>query len=901
MPSISARDRKNIVLLRTKLSVPPLRQRLVSNAALVDRLERGAEGRLTLISAPAGFGKTTLVCQWIQQCSPPVAWCSLDGNDNEPSVFYRYLLTSLQDLDPSLMPAFDPLLQGHTVVGSTVMATIINHLSYLPGRYHLVLDDFHEINSPSILSDVMYLLHNSPPQLHVTIISRQDPPFQLSRLRGRQDLLELKMTDLQLSLDDTAEFFNTTMRLRLPLPRVQELHTLTEGWLVGLQVLGLALERGGSPKRLTADVFANNRHMMDYLFEEVFSTQPADVQEFLLGTSVLKQLNPELCSHVTGNEQAPDLLHDLEHKNLFLIPLDDELRWYRYHPLFAQMLLGRLESSRALSVPDLHKRACEWYAANGYLDEAFQHALSSGDFRFAAGLVEAKFMTLIEDYEWAIARRWLESLPEENLRERFLLLVYRALVILLQEEFSDITVMISELERSSAKMMSSYPSETKKHATDLLLALKLNSLYYKEPAEVIPAAEQALGTISTTDVIARWGVQSVLSTAYIERGDLQPAMEVVRSGLNVLGHSSSGRSSYVKVHLLNRQARLEFLLGHLRAAEELLSDAFAYAWLEDPPLRSAMAMFNITFAQIYYAKNELDKALEHAERCIEYAKPVSDIGYLLLGLKMQAFVNQSFGHPEFARGIMLEALRIARQTRSSVRIASTELAALQLAVMQSELDTVSRWAAQRRLSTSEAFSRNYEKECVLMACFEMASGRHGEAVELLTALRPQVVARQRLTSLVTVDVLMASCLAALGRPDDATRVLEACIEFAGPEGYVRPFAENAAYLVDPLFSLRKSPKGVVRIHATELLKACRSYLGSWSNVRPLLGGQGGVLSQREIEVLRMIFIGLSNKEISEQSFVSLNTVKTHIRNIYNKLGVKTREQAILKAKELEYV
>jgi len=901
MASVSARHRKNMVLLRTKLSIPPLPQQLVPSAALIERLRQGALGRLTLLSAPPGFGKTTLVCQWIQQQRPSVAWYSLDQIDNEPSVFYRYLLTSLQDLDPSLKAAFDPLLQGQTDVGTTAIATIINHLSDLSSRLHLVLDDFHEINSPSILHDIFYLLHNSPPQLHVTIITRHDPPIQLSRLRARQELHELKMKDLQFSLDDAVEFFRTTLHLPLPLSQIRELHTLTEGWLVGLQVLGLTLQRGNSPKRLTANGLINNKYMMDYLFEEVFSTQSAEVQEFLLKTSVLKQMNPELCSHVTGSEETRDLLDELEHRNLFLIPLDDERQWYRYHALFAQMLFRRLGSSRMHSIPELHKRASEWYAEHGYLEEAFQHALSSKDPGFAAGLIEARFMTLIDNYEWAVARRWLESLPEESLRERFLLLVYRALVILLQEEFSDITALIAELEESFEEMTSSYSNEKKKHAGDLLLALKLNSLYYKEPAEVVLAAKQALEMISPRDTVARWGVQSVLSTAYIERGDLQPALEIVRSGLSAFGHCSPGSSNYVRVHLLNRQARLEFLLGHLRTAEELLNDAFEYARREDPPLRSAMAMFNITSAQICYARNQLEKAFDHAEHCIEYARPVSDIGYLLLGLKLQAFINQSFGHPDLARGIMHEALRIARQTRSAVRTASTELAAVQLAVMQSELETVSRWASQRRLSTTEPFSRNFEKECLLVARYEMESHRFEEALLLLREIRPRVAERQRVTSLVALDALMASCLTALGQADEALKVLESCIEFAGPEGYVRPFVENATYLVDSLFSLRKSPRGVVRIHATQLLKACRSTLQIESTGRPVVTGTTGPLSRREVEVLRMVFLGLSNKEISQQSFISLNTVKTHIRNIYGKLGVATREQAILKARELDYV
>ena len=604
---------------------------------------------------------------------------------------------------------------------------------------------------------------------------------------------------------------------------------------------------------------------------------------------------------MTDGEYARDMLDELEHKNLFVIPLDSMSLWYRYHPLFGQMLQRRLKTTGHHSIPDLHKKASEWYSEHGYLEEAFHHALSSNDLEFASAVVESRFMTLIGNYEWTIARRWLESLPEETLEQRFLLRLYHALVVFLQEELSDITLIIAELEDSFANMTVSYSSEKKKHAEDLLLALKLNCIYYKEPAEVVAAAERALQTISTRNVMARWLVQSVLSAAYIEQGDLQPAMDVVRTGLEAFGPTSPKRSNYVKVHLLNRQARLELLFGHLRAAEALLKDALEYARREDPPLRSAMAMFNITFAQVYYSKNQLDRALEHASRCIEYAGPVSDIGYLLLGLKMQALINESFGHSELAKGIMTEALRIARQTKSAVRIASTELAAVQLAVMQSELDTVARWATLRGLQVTEPFSRNFEKECLLLARFDMASLRFQAAFELLTTLRPRVASRQRQTSLVIIDVLIAGCLFALDRQEEALDVLESCIEFAGPEGYVRPFVESADYIIDLLISLRKSPKGIVRIHACELLKACRPKLDPGVRSRPVTVGDGEALSQRETAVLRLIFIGLTNKEIAEQSFISMNTVKTHIRKIYGKLGVTTREQAILKARELNYL
>jgi LuxR family transcriptional regulator, maltose regulon positive regulatory protein len=901
MASTSLPRHKDIVLLRTKLSVPPLNPRTIPSVRLIERLRRGALGRLTLVSAPAGFGKTTLVCQWIREDHLPVAWYSLDQTDNEPSVFYRYLLTSLQDLDPSLKDAFDPLLQGHSVVGQETVAHVINHISQLAGRFHLVLDDFHEINAPSLHSDIAYLLRHCPSQLHVTLVSRVAPPFPLSRLRAAGEITELGMEDLQLSLEATAEFFRTAMRLNLPMTQIQELHSLTEGWLVGLQVIGYSIQRGHSPKKFMAGQVLQHKDMLDYLFEEVFSSQPPEVQEFLLKTALLKQLDSDLCDHMTAGGPGCAKLEELQQKNLFIIPMDSKLQWYRYHPLFAQMLQRRLQASGLHSLPELHKRASAWYAEHGYLAEAFQHALASEDLDFVADLVEGKFMTLIDNYEWAAARRWLETLPEEAFEQRFLLRLYHALVIFLQEELSGITNIISELERSLQEMKPRYSMDDEKHAEDLLLALKLNCQYYREPAEVVAAAEQALETISVRNVMARWLVQSVLSTAYIERGDLMPAMDVVRSGMKAYGGADRRGSNYVKVHLLNRQARLEFLLGNLKVAQGLLDDALEYAQSEDPPLRSAMAMFNITSSQISYSKNQLEKALEHAERCVEYAKPVSDVGYLLLGLRLQAFINESFGHRGMARSIMDEALGIARQTRSAVRMASTELDAVQLAVMQSDLEAVAAWVARRHLSLNEPFSRNYEKECILTASYEMASRQYRAALELLTGVRPRVERRQRATSLVTIDTLISAALYSLGRRDEALSSLESCIEFAGPEGYVRPFVENAVYLVDVLDSLGRSPKGVVRIHALELLKACRLQLNVGLAARPSLGGEEEALSPRELEVLRLIFAGLSNKEIAARSFISLNTVKTHIKNIYTKLGVATREQAIVRARQLSYV
>lgn len=890
-----------MILLKTKIYVPPLNPGIVDSQRLIQKLQNGIHGKLTLVSAPAGFGKTTVVRQWIDQHKLPVAWYSLDRDDNEGSVFYRYLLATLQRSDSSLKAAFDPLLQGQKLpVGKEILGQVVGQLSNSSRKLHLIFDDYHLIQSQAIHDDMFYLLQNTPPQLHVTVITRSDPPFPLARFRAKQEMTEIRTIDLRFNEEETAQFFKETMQLDLSREQLHDLHSRTEGWIVGLQIIGLSLQKSKDLSGLIANPSTENKHLFDYLLEEVLDNQSKEVQTFLLKTSILKQLHADLCREITGIDHAFDLLEQLERTNLFIIPLDNNREWYRYHSLFAEMLQLRLKYSEKESIEKLHKKAACWFAKRGYLEEAFQHAFNSGDLKFAADLLENNLMSLLANYEWAAGRRWLEKLPEEQLRHRFLLKLYHALFILLQEEFTYTDAIIADLEDGLDRETKRYPDEKRKYAQDLFLALKVNCLFYKDSVQVIPSAKTALQTISLKNRIALWLVQSVLSAAYIQQGDIEPAAGIVHSALTSFQHLDPKESAYVRIHLANRQADLERLHGRFASAEKLLKDAFESARREGITLRPGLAMFNITLAQIYYGQNKLKEALEHAAKCIEYTRPVSDIGYLLVGYQIEAFINQILGKSKLAEETMREALLIAHQTKSAIRIASTELAAVQLSLMRCDLDVVSKWATQRNLQVDEPFSHNFEEECLTLAQFNLAKRRYGEATDLLNALRPRAHERKRFYSTLKIDVILAAALYALGEHDGALRLMERCVAFSSQEEIVRPFVDCAAHIADLLDSLRKSKNGAVRIYAPKLLKICQlerfpEFIWQRSAVSKVES-----LSPRESEILRMISIGLTNEEIAEQAFVSLNTVKTHIRNIYGKLGVVDRQQAILRARELHF-
>jgi len=886
------------MLILTKLNIPPIRTRLLDRHRLVRMLQDGIDRRLTLISAPAGFGKTSLVCQWIEQHKVRAAWYSLDENDNDPSLFFRYFLTALQSQDKSLKVAFKPLLHGQKMPqGRDVMAQVIHHLENVSAKVFVVLDDYHTIQSKAIHEAMHDLLQNIPPQMHMIITTRHDVPFPVARLRAKGEMTEIRAADLRFTDEEAERFFHEVMQIDLTATEVDRLCEKTEGWIIGLRMAGLSLQEREDRDKPAAGFTGTDRFILDYLTEEVLARQPEEIQAFLVRTSILRRLNPDLCREVAGMKNASALMDRLQRKDLFLVPLDEEGRWHRYHHLFAESLQRRLDHSEPGSAEDLHRKAALWYAKNGYPEEAFQHAFESRDLEFAADLLEDHLFSYLIEYEFAAARRWLERMPEEIVRQRYLLMLYRAWVVFLQEENEPLDALLKDLEESPARKMQRYGSGKRSNAADLLLALRIGALFFKDFSdETIPAAEEALASMSPGRDLTRGFVQLIFALANIEKGDIKPAVEAGRSALRDLG---SSRSPYFTVHALALEAEGALLQGRLRNAERILIEAFDTVRREGLPMKAGIVEFNSRFAGISYRRNDLDKALELSEQCIEYARPASDMGPLLQGLCMQAFIQEIRGHSNRARELMEEALSLARGTRSRLRMAHTEIGSLQLAMLRADYDALSAWAAARKLRIDAPFSRVFEDECLVLAGLHLAEHRCEEAAKLLTELRPRSEKRQRFDSVLKIDIAHACALQALGEHQEASSVLKKAVEFARPEDYVRPFVDHAPYLCNMLNELMGREEGPSRGYVKILLKACSvPRAGSPAKARVQINDVE-TLTPREAEILRMITAGMTNKEIAENTFVSINTIKTHIRHIFGKLGVTDREEAIRKSRDLE--
>jgi len=886
------------MLIRTKLNIPPIRTRLLARDRLVQRLQDGIDRRFTLISAPAGFGKTSLVCQWIEQHKVRTAWYSLDENDNDPSLFFRYFLTALQSQDKSLNAAFKPLLHGQKMPqGRDVMAQVIHHLEKVPAKVFVVLDDYHTIQSKAIHEAMHDLLQNIPPQMHIFITTRHDVPFPVARLRAKGEMTEIRATDLRFTEEEAERFFQEVMRIDLPSTEVDRLCEKTEGWIIGMRMAGLSLLQAEDQDKPAAGFSGTDRFVLDYLTEEVLGRQSEEIQQFLVRTSVLRRLNPDLCREVASMKNASALMDHLQRKDLFLVPLDRKGRWYRYHHLFAESLQRRLDHSEPGAAGDLHRKTAIWYARNGYPEEAFQHAFESGDQGFAAGLLEDHLFSYLIEYEFAAARRWLERMPEEIVREHYLLMLYRAWVVFLQEENEPLDALLRDLEESPARKMKMYGESKRSNAEDLLLALRIGSLFFKDLSnETISAAKEALTFISPGRDLTRGFVRLILALANIEKGDIQPAAEAGRSALKDL---EATRSPYFTVHALALEVDAALLQGQLRNAERILSEALDSVRRDGLPMKAGIVEFHGRLAEISYRRNDLDKALELSEQCIEYARPASDMGPLLQGLCMQAFIQEIRGHSNRARESMEEAISLARGTRSRLRMAHTEIGSLQLAMLRTDLDALAAWASARKLRIDEPFSRVFEDECLVLAGFHLAEERCEEAARLLTELRPRSEKRQRFDSVLKIDIAYACALQALGEHQEASLVLKKAVEFARPEGYVRLFVDHAPYLYDLLKELMGRGEGPLRGFVKSLLKACSvPKPGSTAKERVQVN-EVESLTPREVEILRMISAGMTNKEIAGNTFVSINTIKTHIRHIFGKLGVTDRDEAIRKSGELE--
>jgi len=898
-------------ILATKIHIPAPRPKLVFRPHLIERLNDALRCKLTLVSAPAGFGKTTLISEWVAGCRPLVAWLSLDDGDNEPAGLLAYLVAALQTIFPNIgKGALVALGSPQSPPVESILTTLLNELATDTADFVLVLDDYHVIDSKPVDNALTFLLDHLPPPMHLVIATREDPQLPLARLRAGRQLTELRITDLRFSPNETAEFLNQVMGLGLSPEDIGALEGRTEGWIAGLQLAAISLLGHQDPARFIKSFTGSHHFVMDYLVEEVLGRQSPSVQSFLLRTSILDRLCGPLCDAVLRNHSpsGQETLEYLEHANLFIVPLDAERRWYRYHHLFADLLRQRLQQSSSAAnavefggITELHIRASEWYESNGLELDAFHHATSARDYERAERLVEGKGMPLHFRGAVAPVLNWLESLPHPVLDRWPRLWTAFASTLLVTGQTTRVEPALKSAETA---LQTTEPDEKIRDLVGRIAAIRATVAASRNQVEtVIAQSHLALEYLHPNNLAFRTSTAWKLGYCYRLQGDLAAASQAYSEVISI--GKASGNFVFTLGAIIGlggvheAEARLDL-------AEQQYSIALKFAGYH--PLRMTSEAY-LGLARVLYEWNDLDGAAEHANQSIELARHIENTDRVVAGEIVLARVKLARQDLAGASAILEKAGAVARRHDFTYQMRDAAAAQVLALLQEGNLAAAADLARRHELPLSQAR-------------VHLAGGDTTAALALLDPLRREAEARGWEDDRLRAMVLQALALHASGEIEKAAHLLGDVLARALPGGFIRLFVDEGNPMVRLL--TETAPKGIMPGYVARLLAvfdaepytrpadalksaskqhnsaagdpkgADKSSEAAFPSLQPLIEP----LSQRELEVLRLIADGLSNREISERLFVALVTVKGHNQRIFGKLQVQRRTEAVARAREL---
>lgn len=893
-------------LLVTKLYIPPLRSELVPRPRLVERLNQGlgsgwpAEGsftrKLTLVSAPAGFGKTTLLSEWLnsgREASPPLqaAWLSLDPGDNDPARFLAYIIAALQGLKPGLgEAALSAYRSPQPPPMEAVLAALLNELADLPTPAVLILDDYHLIEAQPVHDMLAFLLEHLPPRLHLVIATRADPPLPLARLRARGQLVEVRAAGLRFDPHEAAAFLNQAMGLDLTAKDIAALEARTEGWIAGLQLAALSLERRQSQgdsdlSGFIQDFAGDDRYVVDYLAEEVLRGQPESVQTFLLQTSILSRLCAPLCNAVTGQTDSQATLQALERANLFVVALDQKQIWYRYHQLFADLLRQRLERIQAEQIPVLHRRAGEWYEQNSWQAEAIDHALAAEDFERAAQLIVRSLWAVVARGERATVLGWLAALPGEMVRSRPRLCLAAAWGSLAAMNLDAIEphLQAAELALCALPPADQSPALLGEIAT---IRTTLASLRGDVP-RIIELGRQALVHLPKEEIFLRGTVTNALGAGYEASGETAAAGRAFAQAADLCRRASNPVVALISLCNLGRTQELQ---GRLNQAQDTYRQAIHFAAEQGEPPLPVTGLAHVGLGGLRLEWNDLPAAARHLQEGLELGRRLGIVEIQVVGHTMLAHVYQAQGETSSALEAAGEAEQLGQRYQvsagTSARIAASQA---RLWITRGDLAAAARWARQSGLGVEVEPASSREFEQITLAWLLLAQGEPGKAARLLEGLLAAAQAQGRLGSEIEILTLLALARQGQRDSDRALATLTQALALAEPEGYIRTFVGKGRPMADLLHQV--AAPVVLLPYVSELLAA---FDAPASTAQPPVDP----LSERELEVLRRIAAGLSNREIAAQLVITEGTAKWHVNNILGKLQVKRRTEAVARAREM---
>jgi LuxR family maltose regulon positive regulatory protein len=881
-------------LLLTKLYVPPPRPKIVLRPRLIERLNEGMHCKLALISAPAGFGKTTLVSEWAAVCDRPVAWLSLDEGDNDPARFLTYLVAALQTIAPKIGAGVLAALQSPQPPPSeAILTTLLNEITTLPDHFILVLDDYHVIDSKPVDEALTFLLKHLPPQMHLVITTREDPQLPLARLRARGQLTELRATDLRFTPSEAAEFLNQLMGLNLSEEDIAALEARTEGWIAGLQLAAISMQGHQDTASFIKSFTGSHHFVLDYLVEEVLGQQSESIQTFLLRTSILDRMCGALCDAVLGSPSASgqETLEYLEHANLFIVPLDSERRWYRYHHLFGELLRQRLGKPKEFA--EFHLRASQWHEENGDLGAAFHHAVAAGDFVRAAGLAEAAWHGMEESFQTAAWMGRVKKLPEEVIRVRPLLCTLLGWAFANAGEPEASELCLQDAERCLHSSDVANEVQLKPLPAMIALARAYNAQARGNLAEAVKNAELALQIIPEDDFVWRAKAISTLEITHWASGNLESAIR----GIGDWMESMTKLGNHVFV-VASAFAVADMLvgLGSLSEAERTYQEALQLAAQHGPEAEHITAHHHLGLSMIYRQRGDDTLAAHHLKRAAELGLQTTLVDWLYRWHVAQAQLKEAAGDLETALALLDEAKRVYIQTLiPDLRPIAALKARIHL--KQGRPDKAQAWAAERGLSPADEVSYLLEFEHLTLARLEIANPMVNA---LLARLLQAAEAQKRRGS--ALDILLVQALAheAQGNRPQALAALEHALALAEPEGYLRIFVDEGEAMRLLIEKQSRNRDHPLSDYADKLLAAFTQPVAApKSAIIHQKSDMIEPLSERELEVLKLLRSELSGPEIAGQLIVSINTFRTHTKNIFNKLGVNDRRAAVQRAEELD--
>jgi LuxR family maltose regulon positive regulatory protein len=891
-------------LLQTKLQIPHRRTPAVVRSRLIARLNSGLESKLILVSAPAGFGKTTLITEWAASCHYPSTWLSLDEHDNELATFMSYLIAALKKVKPSLgenAPDFTNSLQEFPL--EPVLTVLINEITSIPDQFLAIIDDYHTITNQSIHKVFSFLLGNLPANMHLVIASRFDPPLNLAHLRGRGQLTELRADDLRFTSEEIAEFLNRVMELNLNAEELDLLDTRSEGWIAGLQMAALTLKGRTDATGFIKALSKSRRDMLDYLFEEVFNQQTADIQSFLLQTSILDRLNPSLCNAVSERQDSDKILDTIERANLFVFPLDDELHWYHYHPLFKDLLQHSLSNTHPEMLPVLHRRASEWYEREDFFTLAIAHALKAQDYDRAALLIWKRAEEILLQGEFATYLSWMDSFPQSIIQMYPDLILHRLLaeILAMGLTLDDVEVRLQELEKSGPQnnLIRGVAMALRAVALGNQADLSRNAALCRKALELLPPDSTFWRGIATAGLRQYWllegGVPSIPTAIKLYKDAIETGRKIGNIFFRVVGR--------------RRLAEAYVAAGQLRQAYNYYQEILDEGVNRQGQLMPLASFGLFGLGMLHRERNELEKALSYLKKGITLEG--GKLGrWQVDSIIEMARTRQAMGDLEGASRHLQRALQLVskfpryRESHES-NITTHEII---LALARGDMEKVSTWVNDiDPVALADSFAIEgeipvyiprypaRELQLLTLARAYLAQNKPAEALKLLEAITKAAIKLGRAGVMLEANILSALAYKALGEVEKAMSHLKEALQAAEPEGYTRVFLDAGPAVSSLLYEAVR--QGITPAFAHRLIAAFPAH-----ELPPQRADKSikmeEPLSDREMSVLALIAQGLSNKDIGQRLFIETRTVKWHTSNILGKLGVQNRTQAVVRAREL---